>query len=251
MSCRHKNWASTAALCANLYSVPALFAVILGFRHQLHEWEQCNSKPGWDHFCHWPVKDVHFPFSLSLSDSDKVCASAGNPPSWAQLYIPWDIQRNTSITSTCCNRECVCKARCAISHPENLERENMSSPLLAVLAGESVPCQHDQKRSSHSKNQRSQLPPFWSCCSSQQEITTTPLGSSHPCASTWLPSKEERRNSEQEASSSSASISFMAQAVPLCTAQPLRELTMAFTALCSGPQLHLPGERRIISFKMQ
>lgn len=85
---------------------------------------------------------IYFPLSLSLSESDKVCASAGNPPSGAQLYIPWDIQRNTSSTRTCCNRQSVCTARCATPHPENSERENMDNPLLAVLDMESIPCQH-------------------------------------------------------------------------------------------------------------
>lgn len=125
----------------------------------------------------------------------------------------------------------MCKARCATPHSEK-ERENRDSPLLAILDGESIPCQHDQKGSSCSKNQRRIFLKllFFPAVHVAQGRNTIPSGSSHSYARTWLPSKGERKNSEQEALSSRAPHSFTAQAVPSGTAQPLRELTIAFTA---------------------
>lgn len=78
------------------------------------------------------MKDIYFHAFLSLSESDKFSASAGNHPSRVQLYIPRDIQRNIKQhQDTCSNGQCVCKGRYAAPDFGKLERENMGSPLLA------------------------------------------------------------------------------------------------------------------------
>lgn len=140
---------------------------------------------------------------------------------------------------TCWNGECLCKARCATPHPEK-ERENMESPLLAVLDGESILCQHDQKGTSCFKNQRRI---FWKllflpAAHKAQGRNTIPLGRAIPMPGPGC--TQRRKGKTQSKRPWAAELPFPSWHRQCPCAQHI-----AFTAPCSGPHLHLPGERII------
>lgn len=132
------NWGSTAVLCGNLYSAPALSVVKSTVKY-------LSSSSGLNASYTSEISVIlNLESIISTADQWKTCISPSpylsqNQIKCLNLLVTIPLKSTTIYSQghpevckqhedMCCNGQCVCKVRCAAPDFGKLERENMGSP---------------------------------------------------------------------------------------------------------------------------